>query len=108
ASGLRPVLTVSKCWRACLSNRMNNSLDRLTRGAVAALALLACAGPARAAEEKAVSFYRDVFPIFKRSCNGCHHPGKLKGELDLTTYAAFLKGGKHGTAFKAGDPKESI
>jgi len=87
---------------------MNNSLDRLTRGAVAALALLACAGPARAAEEKAVSFYRDVFPIFKRSCNGCHHPGKLKGELDLTTYAAFLKGGKHGAGFKAGEPTNSI
>src|SRR5438093_13407030 len=59
------------------------------------------------AEEKKVSYYKDVFPIFKRSCNGCHHPGKLKGQLDLTTYEAFKKGGKHGPAFKPGDPKES-
>src|SRR5437899_6889209 len=60
------------------------------------------------AEEKKVSYYKDVFPIFKRSCTGCHHPGKLKGELDLTTYAAFKKGGKHGAAFKIGDPKDSV
>src|SRR5215207_2790063 len=60
------------------------------------------------AEDKKVSFYKEVVPIFKRSCNGCHHPGKLKGELDLTTYTAFKKGGKHGAPFKSGDPKDSI
>src|SRR5438552_4719057 len=42
------------------------------------------------AEDKPVSYYRDLVPIFKRSCSGCHHPGKLKAELDLTTYEAFL------------------
>src|SRR6266566_4327146 len=60
------------------------------------------------AEEHSVSYYRDLVPIFKRSCTGCHHPGKLKGQLDLTTYEAFLKGGKHGAAFKPGDLKASI
>ena len=49
---------------------------------------------ALAEESKPLSYYKEVFPIFKRSCTGCHHPGKLKGELDLTTYAAFQKGGK--------------
>ncbi|MBI3417335.1 MAG: PD40 domain-containing protein [Verrucomicrobia bacterium] len=56
---------------------------------------------------KPVSYHRDIVPLLKRSCTGCHHPGKLKGELDVTTYAAFLKGGKHGASFKAGSPKES-
>ena len=56
---------------------------------------------------KPVSYHRDIVPLLKRSCTGCHHPGKLKGELDVTTYAAFLKGGKHGAAFKAGAPKDS-
>src|SRR6058998_278565 len=71
-------------------------------------ALLALGFNCFSADDKPVSFYKEIVPIFKRSCNGCHHPGKLKGELDLTTYAAFKKGGKHGGAFKAGDPKESI
>jgi len=44
----------------------------------------------------------------KRSCTGCHHPGKLKGELDLTTFSAFAKGGKHGAAFKACQPTNSV
>jgi WD40 repeat protein len=43
-----------------------------------------------------VSYYGQIVPIFKRSCNGCHHPGKMKGDLDLTTHDAILKGGKHG------------
>ncbi len=65
---------------------------------------------ARAADsaEKPVSYYQDLVPIMKRSCTGCHHPGKLKGELDVTTYAALTKGGKHGTSFKAGQPKDSL
>jgi WD40 repeat protein len=61
-----------------------------------------------AAEEKSVSFFNDVVPIFKKSCNGCHHPGKLKGQLDLTTYDAAIKGGKHGALVKPGDPKTSV
>jgi WD40 repeat protein len=61
-----------------------------------------------AADEKPVSFFNDVVPIFKKSCNGCHHPGKLKGQLDLTTYEAAIKGGKNGELVKAGDPKTSV
>lgn len=56
---------------------------------------------------KPASYYKDVVPVLKRSCTGCHHPGKLKGQLDLTSYSAFLKGGKHGPGFKAGLPKDS-
>ena len=54
-----------------------------------------------------VSYYREVVPIFKRSCNGCHHPGKLKGDLDLTTHAAILKGGKHGPILNTDGPGKS-
>src|SRR5262249_10654846 len=61
-----------------------------------------------AAADKPVSFYNDIIPVFKRSCSGCHHPGKLKGQLDLTTYDAFKKGGKHGPAFVAGNAKDSV
>src|ERR1043166_2799654 len=57
--------------------------------------------------EPGVSYHRDILPILKRSCTGCHHPGKLKGELDLTSYAALAKGGKHGAAFQPGKPDES-
>src|SRR3954468_9030909 len=71
--------------------------------------LLAPALAVNAADlQKPVSYYQDLTPILKRSCTGCHHPAKLKGELDLTTYAAFLKGGKHGAGFKASQPTNSM
>jgi hypothetical protein len=59
------------------------------------------------ASAEPVSYYREVVPVFKRSCNGCHHPGKLKGELDLTTHAAILKGGKHGPILDLENAKKS-
>ncbi|HMC27417.1 MAG TPA: c-type cytochrome domain-containing protein, partial [Verrucomicrobiae bacterium] len=93
-----------------VSSDMMSSLIRIIRGRSAALIpvlLLAFLSSARSAD-KPVSFYKDITPIFKRSCTGCHHPGKLKGELDLTTYAAFKKGGKHGAAFKPNDLKDSV
>ena len=60
-----------------------------------------------AGDAGSVSYYHDLVPILKPSCTGCHHPGKLKGELDVTTFAAFQKGGKHGAAFQLGKPDES-
>lgn len=54
-----------------------------------------------------VSFFREVVPILRANCNGCHRPGKAKGGLDLTTHAALVKGGKHGDSVKPGNVKES-
>jgi len=70
-------------------------------------ALLVGVGMAGAQDAKPVSYYRDIVPILKRSCTGCHHPGKLKADLDLTTYATFKKGGKHGESWAPGKPDES-
>lgn len=74
----------------------------------AGLCALALMTAALGAAPQPVSFYNDILPLFKRSCTGCHHPGKLKGQLDLTTYEALKKGGKHGPGFVAGEPKASI
>lgn len=75
--------------------------------ATAVLSVLVLAS-AFADDQKPVSYYNEVVPIFKRSCTGCHHPGKLKGQLDITTHASLKKGGKHGPGIKEGNPKESI
>ena len=77
----------------------------MTIGSVFSLVVLPLAG--LGADARPVSYFHDVVPILKRSCTGCHHPAKLKGELDLTTYATFQKGGKHGPSFKLETPEES-
>src|SRR5947208_3339045 len=55
-----------------------------------------------------VSYTRDIVPILKHNCQECHYPGKMKGNLDDTTYAALQKGGKHGPVIKAGDAKSRL
>ncbi|MBI3876599.1 MAG: hypothetical protein HY300_11735 [Verrucomicrobia bacterium] len=70
-----------------------------------AFAFLLCGLPARAA---GVSYQRDVWPIFKRHCLGCHSEQKTKGGLRLDDVAALKKGGKSGPLFIAGKPDKSL
>ena len=60
------------------------------------------------AAEAPVSWWRDVTPLFKRSCNGCHNPNKLKGEVDTSTFAGLMKPGKHGPNLTPGNPAQSL
>jgi WD40 repeat protein len=83
---------------------MTDSSRCLLTSAVA----IAFSASSAVAAEAPVSWWRDVTPIFKRSCNGCHNPNKLKGEVDTSTYAGFLKPGKHGPNFTAGEPTKSL
>ncbi len=72
------------------------------------LILLALLSAPLAAADAPVSWYKDVTPLFKRSCNGCHNPNKTKGDVDTSTYAAFAKPGKNGPSYLVGDPTKSL
>jgi uncharacterized membrane protein len=51
--------------------------------------------------------YLDIVrPIFEKRCFSCHNAGKQRGELNLTSYDAVMKGGKHGTVIVPGSPKD--
>lgn len=64
-------------------------------------------GPAAAPE--IVALFKDrVLPIFEESCKSCHHPGRTRGGLDITTREALLKGGDKGPAIVPGDSKASL
>ena len=77
------------------------------RLATVTIIMLALSLPARA-DEKAVSFEKDVMPIFKASCVSCHKADKKKGKLDMSSYAELRKGGKQGDPVKPGDPVKSL
>jgi len=67
-------------------------------------------GPAAGAQDRplrAVSFSKDVLPIFKASCMKCHSGKETKGGIDLSSYASVKKGGKEGPIFVEGDPDKS-
>lgn len=55
-----------------------------------------------------VSYSRDVVPILRANCVGCHRPSKTQGGLDLTRHAFLLTGGHEGAAVKPGDAAGSL
>jgi len=63
---------------------------------------------AEESEPPAVSFHRDVLPIFRANCQGCHQPAKSLGEYVMTTFESLVVGGESGsTAIVPGDPDKS-
>ncbi|MDQ3621407.1 MAG: hypothetical protein M3463_02820 [Verrucomicrobiota bacterium] len=72
---------------------------------LAAILASVCVATASGSE---VSFQRDIWPIFKRHCVGCHSEQKTKGKLRLDDVAALHKGGETGPLFVAGQPDDSL
>src|SRR5262245_14514990 len=60
------------------------------------------------AAAKKLSFHRDVRPILRVHCQGCHQPARPMGKLVLTSYADLKKGGESNEpGFTAGKPDQS-
>jgi len=57
--------------------------------------------------EEAEVFTDVIQPILRSKCQSCHRPGKSKGELNLASYEALLKGGENGPVFIAADAGKS-
>ena len=73
------------------------------------LAALGSAGasPSQAEDAAAPDYARDVAPLLRKYCGGCHGTEEQNGELRLDEYAELLKGGEHGPSLLAGDAKLS-
>ena len=64
--------------------------------------------PARADDPPAISYYKDVRPIFQQNCNGCHQPAKPQGGYVMTEHADLFKAGERSKAgVVAGKPEAS-
>ncbi len=57
--------------------------------------------------EEAVVYKDLIHPILESRCNSCHNSQKKKGELEMKTFEAMLKGGENGPALEAGNAAES-
>lgn len=55
-----------------------------------------------------ISYRRDVWPILKRHCWGCHSNAVPKGGLILDTFPDLRKGGDAGPLVQPGRPDESL
>ena len=55
-----------------------------------------------------VDFHRDVAPILREFCVGCHNNDDLDGELSVETFKLLIQGGENGTPIKPGDRAGSL
>jgi WD40 repeat protein len=58
-------------------------------------------------EGAAPDFRRDVVPILRTYCLGCHSPTDKNGDFSMHTFADLSKGGEHGPALVPGKSVES-
>ncbi len=70
------------------------------------LPLIPFAAPA---QETAPSWERDIAPVFRSYCAGCHNDRDMEGKLSVETYAQLRKGGEdHAEPVKPGEPDGSF
>ena len=75
---------------------------------VAILVVSSAAAPSYAEEPAAVSYFKQIRPIFQANCQGCHQPAKQGGEYVMTTFEQLLKGGESAeAAIVPGEPAKS-
>jgi hypothetical protein len=67
-----------------------------------------CAVSRAAAEDKPVTFERDIAPLIEARCLKCHGGEKLEGGLDLRRRSLIEKGGDSGAAIVLAKPEESL
>lgn len=66
-------------------------------------------GRSSAAADEALTFERDIRPIFRAHCYDCHGAtDEVEGSLDLRLVRFMLTGGDSGAAIAPGEPHESL
>jgi mono/diheme cytochrome c family protein len=60
------------------------------------------------ATDRAISFTKDIKPIFEASCIKCHGRGRAKGDFQIDSRETILKGGESGLAVVPGKSEQSL
>src|ERR1700731_4246019 len=88
-----------------------NTLSRISTFALCAAVVLASFADTSAladnSKDRTPDYARDVAPIFRKYCLGCHNSQEAQGGLVLESHAQILHGGEHGAIFVAGRVEQS-
>ena len=55
-----------------------------------------------------IDFHKDVAPILREYCAGCHNDLDLEGEFSVETFNTLMKGGENGASIKPGNATDSL
>ena len=105
SAGLKPASILP---RACLSSVVAGIIGLNLAGALPRAMAVEKTPSLKTAKVRPVHFGRDVKPILALNCFKCHALGREKGEFNMDSREAFLKGGESGNPVKPGHPDESL
>ncbi|WP_278470117.1 c-type cytochrome domain-containing protein [Gimesia maris] len=71
------------------------------------LCVLASFSDSLSAAEKQVDYPKQIAPLLRKYCEGCHNVDDPEGKFAIDSYQGLLKGGKHGPAVLPGDSGSS-
>lgn len=81
--------------------------QRLFSVAILSTSLLLTLNACGKDDTKAVSFQKQIKPLFEARCIDCHHAGALFGDLNLENRDLAFKPRKKGPVITPGDPDKS-
>ncbi|MCH7988141.1 MAG: hypothetical protein IID46_03205, partial [Planctomycetes bacterium] len=73
----------------------------------ALLAIISLADGLPAAEPKTPDYRKEIAPIFRKYCNGCHNAKEAEGELVLESFPKLMQGGENGKILVPGKAEKS-
>ena len=71
------------------------------------LAIVSWAAGLSADEPKTPDYRKEIAPIFRKYCNGCHNAKEAEGELVLDNFPKLMQGGENGKIVVPGKPDKS-
>lgn len=93
------------------SPKFANAVGRVASRAqfIAGCALVFAASPASSQSRAPIVYERDIAPIFRTYCAGCHNDADLEGEFSVEKFATLRKGGAdEGDPIVPGKPDHSF
>jgi hypothetical protein len=73
----------------------------------ALLAIISLADGLSADEAKTPDYRKEIAPIFRKYCNGCHNAKEAEGKLVLESFPKLLQGGENGKVVVPGKAEKS-
>jgi mono/diheme cytochrome c family protein len=87
---------------------MIGALVAVLMGIAAAIVAIPAVATGPHPDTSPVSYFKDLSPIVRENCAGCHQPSVKQGDLSLTTYEAFMAGGAKGKVVAPGQADHSL
>jgi hypothetical protein len=89
-------------------HRLTGALVAVLMGIAPAITAIPAGAAGPHPDTSPVSYFKDLSPIVRERCAGCHQPSVKQGDLSLMNYESLMAGGAKGKVVVPGQPDHSL